>query len=292
MAWLSRILAPVDFSPRCKGAARYAAALTRHFRAELFLLHAVPPAMTPFASPESTAYPTLGEWNYDRLKQRRNDLAAVLDGRNGDFTVTHEAIVGDAAQTIVSYAREQSADVIVMATHGYGPLRRFLLGSVTAKVLHDSHCPVWTGPHLDAPANPGQVRIRRILCAIDLTASSPAALQWAEDLSTAYGAGLAVIHIVPGSAVRLGNVYADPEWRVEIGRTGLEQSPKASQGQRTGSDPVVESGESLSTTADLARQWGADLMVIGRGGETGVLGKLRTNAYDVLRESPCPVVVV
>ncbi len=36
-----------------------------------------------------------------------------------------------------------------MPTHGYGPFRRFILGSVTAKVLHDADCPVWTGVHLE-----------------------------------------------------------------------------------------------------------------------------------------------
>jgi len=291
LAWLSKILAPVDFSPRCKGAARYATALTRHFRAELFLLHAVPADMTPFASPESTAYPTLGEWNYGRLKQRRNELAALLGERTGDFTVTHEAVIGDAAETIVSYAREHSVDVIVMATHGYGPLRRLLLGSVTAKVLHNSHCPVWTGPSLDAAPDQGSVCIRRILCAIDLSVSSPAALQWAEELARAYEAGLAVIHVISGSQVRLGNVYSDPEWRAEILRPGPKPAQKK-EGQDSEPELPVESGDASAAITDLARQWRADLLVIGRGGEAGVLGRLRTNAYDILRDSPCPVVVV
>jgi len=37
----------------------------------------------------------------------------------------------------------------MMPTHGLGGFRRFLLGSVTAKVLHDADCPVWTGVHLE-----------------------------------------------------------------------------------------------------------------------------------------------
>ena len=36
-----------------------------------------------------------------------------------------------------------------MPTHGYGPFRRFILGSNTAKVLHDADCPVWTGVHVE-----------------------------------------------------------------------------------------------------------------------------------------------
>ena len=41
-------------------------------------------------------------------------------------------------------ARDEKVDLIVMSTHGHGVLYRFLLGSVAAKVLHDSDCPVWT----------------------------------------------------------------------------------------------------------------------------------------------------
>jgi hypothetical protein len=51
----------------------------------------------------------------------------------------------------------------MMSTHGYGAFYRFLLGSVTAKVLHEIQCPVWTGAHLEeAPAR--EFSIRRVLC--------------------------------------------------------------------------------------------------------------------------------
>jgi len=43
---------------------------------------------------------------------------------------------------------------------------------------------------------------------------------------------------------------------------------------------------------NIARQRQADLLVIGRGSAAGVYGRLRTNAYAIIRESPCPVVSV
>ncbi|MGA8595805.1 MAG: universal stress protein [Bryobacteraceae bacterium] len=45
---------------------------------------------------------------------------------------------GDPAAAIVKCAQAEQVDLIMMPTHGYGPYRKFLLGSVTAKVLHDS----------------------------------------------------------------------------------------------------------------------------------------------------------
>ncbi len=54
---------------------------------------------------------------------------------------------GGVADSIVEFAREMHADLIVIPTRGFGPPRPFLIGSVTAKVLHDALCPVWISPH-------------------------------------------------------------------------------------------------------------------------------------------------
>jgi nucleotide-binding universal stress UspA family protein len=46
------------------------------------------------------------------------------------------------AHTIVDYAKNNSVDLIVMATHGYAGIQKMLLGSVAFKVLNESHVPV------------------------------------------------------------------------------------------------------------------------------------------------------
>jgi nucleotide-binding universal stress UspA family protein len=43
---------------------------------------------------------------------------------------------------------------------------------------------------------------------------------------------------------------------------------------------------------DAAVNAKADLLVIGRSADHGVIGRLRTNAYSIIRQSPCPVVSV
>ena len=53
---VSRILVPVDFSDRCRHAARCAEFLARHYNAELVLLHAVAPVEIPFGAAEALAY--------------------------------------------------------------------------------------------------------------------------------------------------------------------------------------------------------------------------------------------
>ncbi len=58
--------------------------------------------------------------------------------------VKSEALVreGDSAKAIISVAKDVSADVIVMSSHGRTGLRRLLMGSVTARVIGLAACPV------------------------------------------------------------------------------------------------------------------------------------------------------
>ena len=97
-----------------------------------------------------------------------------------------------------------------MPTHGYGPFRRFLLGSVTAKVLHDAICPVWTGPHMESAPDYSTVRFQNIVCVIDLGLHSREVLCWAGGFAREFGARLSIVHAIPSSATRLGGFYFDP----------------------------------------------------------------------------------
>ena len=65
---------------------------------------------------------------------------------------------GDAATEIVQFAMRENVDLIAMPTRGCGVFRKMLLGSVTAKVLHDASCPVWTSSHTEH-VTPGPLSI-------------------------------------------------------------------------------------------------------------------------------------
>jgi nucleotide-binding universal stress UspA family protein len=64
--------------------------------------------------------------------------------------------------------------------------------------------------------------------------------------------------------------------------------------QATGADAdlLIEGGDPANVICSAAARVAADVLVIGRGSAAGVFGRLRTNAYAIIRESPCPVVSV
>jgi nucleotide-binding universal stress UspA family protein len=286
---LSKILLPVDFSERAAAAARCAKPLARHFNSELILLHVLPPLQNQFG-PAEFGGALLTDFYTNRATLVNNDLANFLPGELDDIKVTRIVLDGDPAQQIVSFAHEHPVDLIIMPTHGYGPFRRFILGSNTAKVLHDADCPVWTGIHMENAPSRVHGPLRRILCAVDLGPQSEKTLAWAAWLQQEFDACMTLMHVAAPATDT--SATGQRTWRQDV--RGAVQDELAHLQQITGCEAnmLVEAGEPSLLICGAAERLEADVLVIGRGSAAGVFGRLRTNAYAIIRQSPCPVVSV
>ncbi len=287
---LTKILLPVDFSERCLGAARYAEALAKHFNAEICLLHVLEPVRAQLSTLEC------GGAVIDNLRESleagaRNNLRSFLAEELSSARVSRYLVEGDPAAKIVQYAHDERVDLIAMPTHGYGPFRRFILGSVAAKVLHDADCPVWTGVHLEQAPATRPVVFRNVVCAVDLGPQSRKALCWAAQMAREFGARLAAVHAVPSIETHPGE-YFDHGLPAELERSAREELMKLFSETSAEGEILIERGDPPKAICRKAAALNADLLVIGRGSAAGLFGRLRTNAYAVIRESPCPVVSV
>ncbi len=278
---LNKILIPVDFSERCLGATRYAIPLVEHFQSELTLLHVVTPIDYP-----STEITALNEKRRETVQKQLDDfLCAALN----HLDTRRVLLEGDPAETIVNQARQDQSDMIMMPTHGFGPFRRLLLGSVTAKVLHDAPCPVWTGVHLAQGPPVEWLTPKQIVCALDLGSGSEAVLRWANGRAAAFHSQLTILHVEP----RLdspGEEYYAHEWRRHLLAQAEEAIAHLQKRESTQARFVLEPGDVADAAARVVRNLSADLLVIGRGkpGEA----RLGTHAYGIIRKSPCPVVSI
>ncbi|MGD1094568.1 MAG: universal stress protein [Bryobacteraceae bacterium] len=259
-----KILFPVDFSQQCAGAARYAEAFAGRFDAELTLMHVIAHAHYNDLIPVSPA---------DLRRRLDSFLAKELDY----FRVQRVLEEGDPASVIVNYAVQEHFDLIMLPTHGLGDFRRFLLGSVTAKVLHDSDCPVWTGVHLAQAPQLENIVFRNFLCSVDLGPQFQGVVECAAELAEQYRAKLSVLHVVP-----------EPAGAAEVRQTIEGLLPPAAKHASV----LVEAGEVAKTVSCVATRVRADLLVIGRNPAPGMFGRLRTDAYSIIRQSPCPVISV
>ena len=287
---LEKILAPLDFSQRSPGAAHYAKTLASRFRSEVILIHAVPLPDYAIGGVELSG-PVPGDWQEGRMAEAKRHLDSFLAAEFAGTSVRRFVVEGDPATKILCAAREEGVDLIVMPTHGYGPFRRFILGSVTAKVLHDAAAPVLTGVHMEGAPAPGAIVFGNVLCAIDLLPESMRALSWASQFAAEFGAKLHVVHAVPELQMNEG-AYFDPDWRQMLATRAREQVDELLGKAGIQAEVLIESGSPPRVVHSAAGNSQADLVVIGRHSATGLMGRLRTNAYAIIRESPCPVVSV
>lgn len=178
----------------------------------------------------------------------------------------------------------------MMPTRGCGRYRRFLLGSVTAKVLHDSDCPVWTSVHLEAAIHKEPVP-RKIACAIDLGPHTEKVLQWASGIATAFTAQLLLLHaaapldpLIEEASAPLASVQRIEEAEQKLNDLVRKMNLRA--------EIEVETGAVSEVIYRHTARFPADLLVIGRHAASGIAGRLHPHAYAIIRDSPCPVVSV
>jgi nucleotide-binding universal stress UspA family protein len=196
---------------------------------------------------------------------------------------------GDPARVIVEYAHTEHADLIFMPTGGRGLFRQFLLGSVTAKVLHDAECPVWTGAHLEGQAVFDPTQVRHVICAVDFGPQSAKALHWAADFATEFGAKLTAVHAVFPTALPERYTF---QWHEEAHAEAADRLHALLSHTGVLADTLVIRGDAPKALCTAIQQKDAGLLVIGRRAVSGKHGRLGSDAYGIICHCPCPVVSI
>ncbi len=291
MKSIQHILFPVDFSDRLTGAAPFVENLAATFGAKVTLLNVSQPYWYGIGAPGGATAPVMINTDEitDVVKER---LSQTLVKELGSLDVDRVVEIGDPAAVITEFAHENNVGLIMMPTHGYGPFREMLLGSVAAKVLHDAECPIWTATHLEEGPSVEHVKPTRILCAVDTTPKSLRLISWASEFAKSVGGEFRLVHVLPhmeGFATwtspkmeRQVDSEMEREARKEIGK--LTTSAGVDAPLRVVLGPVAEA------VREEALREKTDLLIIGRGVLQETFGRMRTHAYAVIRNAPCPVV--
>ena len=150
MIALKKILVPTDFSECSAAAVSYGRALATAFGAELHLLHVV---QDPYTQPwAAEAFPApLGDLLQEWEQQAEARLKTLIPETERATSIA-ATVIGSPFYEIVRYAAEHNVDLIVIGTHGRGPLGHMLLGSVAEKVVRKAPCPVLTVRQAQQPA--------------------------------------------------------------------------------------------------------------------------------------------
>ena len=288
MPRFEHILFPVDFSDRCRAAEPFVISTARQFQAKITVLNVANIPAAWYGCGESTCpimfdVPAL-------LQAGEKQIASYLENVE-ETQIDRVVLDGEPATQITTFAQQHDVDLIMMPTHGYGKFRSLLLGSVTAKVLHDTNCVVWTAAHTEDSETAKHVECRSILCAVDLVPESADLIRYAADLATAYGAELRLVHAVGAPEVRSAD-KRNAEFRQNLMAWSRERLCVLQRDAGTTLDVCLDGGSAASVVRRAALHHNADLVVIGRGKGQRTLGSLRTDGYAIICESPCPVLRV
>jgi len=282
MPRIKKILFPVDFSESCLGAGRYVEAFAGQFEAEIMLLHVI-----------TRGEHTLPE---ELLPGRKAKLDAFLANELKYFTTDRICTIAeddiDPSQLIVEVAQSWCPDIVMLPTHGLGFFRRHLLGSVTAKALHDLRCPVWTSVHAESAPALENIHCRKILCSVDLSVCSRGVLQWAAWLAKEYRAELGIVHATAAIDASVASLNIEEEFNRQVSAHSKKRVDALQAEAGTAGQVFIKPGRPETVVAQTAAEFNADLLVIGRHSSEGIAGNVFHSAYAILREAPCPVISV
>jgi len=291
---IERILCPIDFSDISHHALTHAAAIARWYEARLTLLYV-------FVNLPAVDLPPVVLEDGDRARtfdQMRHFAAGIPPEVQVDCQVQEGLLVHDA---ILAQVDATAADLLVLGTHGRSGFQRLFLGSVTEKVIRKVKCPTLIVPPrapdraLNAP-----VEFQRILCPIDFSEGSLAALEYATNLAEEADGQLTLLHVteMPAALTQEPFLVDDELVRIreaavnDAGRKLASLIPENARAYCTIETAVVE-GRAYREILRRATEKKSDLIVMGVHGR-GALDLLLfgSTTHHVIRASACPVLIV
>jgi nucleotide-binding universal stress UspA family protein len=265
MNGIRRILCPVDFTEFSRRAASLATAWARQFGAEVSALHV-----------------------------RTNGLDRQAEAWDGPGKLA--VIEGDPVSVILERAGALGADLIVMGTHGRRGFDRWVLGSVTERVLHHAPCPVLTvngRVGRAEPLDPKGPAFSNALCADDLT---PGVLTYALSLVRGSGARLEVLHAVeevPEAGALGGTPFAYGPVLMAQARERLNAAIPPADREAGFVHEEVVCGRAYQQILRRAAAEKVDLIVMGvHSGRPFNDMFFGSTTHHVVRGADCPVLIV
>jgi nucleotide-binding universal stress UspA family protein len=146
MKTFNHILVPTDFSETALDALRTARDMVKDTQGRLTIAHVVPDVwQQAWVAEAGLEVASVQKAWVEGAKSRLKTLAG--DEGIRDANVSLVALIGTPHTAITEYAGSHGVDLMVVGTHGHGPIRRFVLGSVAERLIRAAHCPVLAIPH-------------------------------------------------------------------------------------------------------------------------------------------------
>jgi nucleotide-binding universal stress UspA family protein len=294
MSPYQHLLCPVDLSDTSREALEWSSRFSKETGARLTVLHVLDTSLLLVGNLVAASDV------FAELRRRSDEGFAALKRDHDLKHARFESVEGVPANVIVSFAAERDVDLVVMGTHGLSGFQKFLLGSVTERVLHRVRVPLLTlspsaGEKRPTARGPGQV-----LMAIDLGPESQGVVRHGIWLAEHFKAKPVALHAVSRPYMMVNEASFEPLGQLEIERmteslTAARRKDLEALLPESGGGPIeaiVTVGSAFESLRRIVEERPVDLVVMGAGdhGEAGIRW-LGSTCHKMVRWAPCPVMV-
>jgi nucleotide-binding universal stress UspA family protein len=317
-----KIMCAVDFSDFSHVILSYGRALASEFEAELLVCHILPDMV--MLSSHGQAYIA----SEKIAKERLENTKALLENLVKENRVDAQLLIsqGHPADEITRIVKEKEVDLVIVATHGRSGIKRFLIGSVTDRLVKTITCPLLVlHTQEDHPSFPNLFRVPlgKILVGCDFSPESDLAFEYGLSLAQEFQAELHLVHVIkPEKHIELTSTdymknqngdylgwnrsdvqelqqrATDDEWKKRsrlISRMESQLSNMVPEESKNWCTPIITllEGEPYSELIHYAEIKEIDMMALGVHGHSILEQFLVGSTTDrVISRSNCPILAV
>jgi nucleotide-binding universal stress UspA family protein len=290
-----KILVPLDGSPLAERALTPALALAQQGHGEVILLS------VPYA--KQIVVEDWDNYGFDQsLEQSQKELTEYLEGLKArkaypDLTLRTVVEAGDEAGMILDMAMDEEVDLIVMATHGRSGISRWMLGSVTEKVLRHAPCPVLVVRE-DKP-------LSHILITLDGSALSECALGPGMEVASRLGGHVTLLSVESSRDIEPAFTAQLDKMEAGLGARTIEDFyhrtesylQRVAREIHTDLEQVIhiapKTGPIAHAILDFIETDDVDLVVMATHGRTGLRRWVYGSVTEkVMRQAKCALLIV
>lgn len=296
----TRILVPLDGSKLAEQVLPYVATFAAALGSTVELIRCIEPVSPDMADPaHGILLSQAAESSLTRAKDYLETISLSL--RRAGLLISHAAYEGDPASKILEAAERDPTTLIAMSTHGRSGLTRWVLGSVTSKMLQVTENPMLVIHPQEGAAATGRVKLSHLVVPLDGSRVAEQILPHAIAVAKALKLKVLLVRVTPAPA----DYYRYMEYPVGRYQDFSKEVDEAAQQDLQDTEakllqqdlPQVERrlmhGQPAAAVVDVVKEVPESLVAMTTHGRSGV-GRwvLGSVADRVVRHTGSPVLLI
>ena len=284
--FFKNILLATDFSPASEQALEYAASLARRYSSTIFLTHVISLDGYPLMAPE------LAATSLQKLRVEAEEGFRRLLKSGRLMSLPYQTVIqeGNLWPALEESIKKHEINLLVVATHGVGAVRKLLLGSGAEEIFRKAQVPVLTVGPAAGKEPQYELEFKNILFATEFGKNARREAECAFSLAQEHHSRLRLVHVFQHA-----DAYGDTVLAIELEgcRNQLRDLVPKDTELHCKVDFAVATGEPVKEILRIAEETKADLIVMGAKARASLAGNVpHTKAYRVVTGARCPVLTV